>query len=127
MRLFKVCLGLFALVNFAFAQVYHTKMNDTEVYIISLGKRNTPISRLLTKEVKEKELVQELSQNPRQNNHNVMLLKHKNFIALVDTGFNDTFKQRAVQTRQNFLQKFKAEKSSIVGIHMPFYKPLLLS
>lgn len=77
-------------LSLSLAATYHTKMADTEVYVISLKTGPAPVSRLIAKNNKEKKLIEDYAKNPRDNEHNVMLLKNAKFTALVDTGYPDT-------------------------------------
>ncbi len=63
---------------------YQTRVGDAEVFIISLQKSAPPTQKLITKEkaIKNKTYL--------ENEHNIMLIKQANFIALVDTGFPHT-------------------------------------
>ena len=84
------------LLSVAFAQdglktVYHTKMSDADVYVISLANLKPPIDKLIPNNNKDKKFIDKISKNIPQNNHNVMLIKHKNFVALIDVGFTHTY------------------------------------
>lgn len=83
------------LANILFAQnaasIYHTKMSDSDVYIISLTQLKPPVDKLIPNNNNDKKFINKMSKNLPQNSHNVMLIKHKKFIALVDTGFTHTF------------------------------------
>lgn len=77
-------------LNLSFAATYHTKMADSDLYVISLKTGPAPLSRLIANNENEKKLIEAYSKNPRLNEHNIMLIKNANFTALVDTGYNNT-------------------------------------
>lgn len=76
--------------NLTFAATYQIQMADTKVSIISLKTGTPPLARLIANNDEEKKLIEDYSKNPRQNEHNVMLLQNPKFTALVDTGYGDT-------------------------------------
>lgn len=84
----RIFLILGVLASFVFADSYHTKIADTDLYVISVAKREPPTAKLIAYDDKSGELIK--NTKTRANEHNVMLLKGANFTALIDTGFTDT-------------------------------------
>lgn len=72
-------------VYYAFGSgFYKQNMADSEVFVISLQQGNPPTNKLIT----ENKMIK--TNTYRQNQHNIMLVKNKDFIALIDTGFPHT-------------------------------------
>lgn len=79
--IFSFCLFIGCIFGNGF---YQTTMADSEVFVISLQKSPPPVKKLITQNggIKNKSY--------RDNEHNIMLIKNPNFIALIDTGFPHT-------------------------------------
>ncbi len=68
---------------------------DNELYLISLTSLTPPYDKLIAKNKKEEALIKKYEKDlksgkEKQNKHFIMLIKNKNFIALIDTGFANT-------------------------------------
>ncbi len=94
MRLFMMIIfaisAVFAGQNEKLPEIYSTKISDLEIHIISLAKSAPPVEKLISNNNDDKKFIAKMAKNLPQNNQNVMLLRHKNFIALIDTGFPHT-------------------------------------
>ena len=86
----KIVLFVLASLSLAFGAVYETQMDDAKLYVISLAKRAQPLDKLLPNDEAQKKLIEQAAKNDPQNEHNVLLVRHKDFTALVDTGFANT-------------------------------------
>ena len=73
------------------------KISDLEIYIIPLGEFAPPVDKLIPKNRDDKAFIKQMSQNIPKNFQNVMLLRHKDFTALIDTGFPHTADILALQ------------------------------
>lgn len=82
--------AVFAGQNEKLPEIYSTKISDLEIHIISLAKSAPPVEKLISNNNDDKKFIAKMAKNLPQNNQNVMLLRHKNFIALIDTGFPHT-------------------------------------
>lgn len=81
----KILLILLCILHYVFAGgFYQTNLADAEVFVISLQKSAPPAQKLIAEDtaIKDKAYL--------ENEHNIMLIKQANFIALVDTGFPHT-------------------------------------
>ncbi|TQR31338.1 hypothetical protein DMB92_06515 [Campylobacter sp. MIT 99-7217] len=85
----KIILLIFAfLLSSSFVKAndyFEYTIQGVEVKIFSLGKRDAPVDKLIFKDKSKAH-----SQALMKNEHNLMLIKDKNFIMLVDTGFTHT-------------------------------------
>ncbi|WP_300448075.1 MBL fold metallo-hydrolase [uncultured Helicobacter sp.] len=91
LKLFSFIIGLCAFITCEAAQkanIYHQKIANSDIYIISLQEKDMNKDILLPQNEKEKQLIQEAKVQPNQ--HNVVLIKNPQFIALVDSGFPHT-------------------------------------
>lgn len=77
--------------------VYKGKISDLEIYIIPLGEFAPPIDKLIPQNSDDKAFIAQMAQSLPKNFQNVMLLKHKDFTALIDTGFPHTADILALQ------------------------------
>lgn len=77
--------------------VHKGKIGDLEIYIIPLGEFAPPVDKLIPKNRDDKAFIKQMSQNLPKNFQNVMLLKHNDFTALIDTGFPHTVDILALQ------------------------------
>ncbi|WP_052083336.1 MBL fold metallo-hydrolase [Helicobacter sp. MIT 11-5569] len=91
----KIILCFIALWVYAFgAESYHTKIADTDVYVLSLLKRPINPEILIANNEADKELIAKTYKDKNvKNQQNVMLLKNKDYIALIDTGFEHTINE----------------------------------
>ena len=100
-----ILFALFGAISVAFgvdSNIYHTKMGESDIYIISLEKMSPPVEKLIANNSDDKAFIAKLAPQLAQNNQNIMLIRHKNFVALVDTGFShnfDTLKSRLSQLK----------------------------
>ncbi len=94
MRLFMMIIfalsAVFAGQNEKLPEIYSTKISDLEIHIISLAKSTPPVEKLIPNNNDDKKFIAKVAKKLPQNNQNIMLLKHKDFVALVDTGFPHT-------------------------------------
>ncbi len=94
MRLFMMIIfalsAIFAGQNEKLPEIYSTKISDLEIHIISLAKSAPPVEELIPNNDDDKKFIAKMAKNLPQINYSVMLLRHKNFIALIDTGFPHT-------------------------------------
>ena len=107
----KILLLVLASLSLAFGAVYEMQMNDAKIYIISLAKRNQPLEKLLPNNESQKNFIKQIAKKNPQNQHNVLLIKHKDFIALIDTGFENT-----QDTLKNELAKLDVDFTDITHI-----------
>lgn len=70
--------------------LHSTKISDCEIHIIPLTKSIPPIEKLIPNNSDDKKFIAKITKKLPQNNQNIMLIRHKNFVALVDTGFPHT-------------------------------------
>ncbi|TQR61241.1 MBL fold metallo-hydrolase [Campylobacter troglodytis] len=104
-------LFLFAILGFSFANfsdLHHIKMGDADIYIISVAKVDPPIDKLIPNNNSDKKFIANAKKDLAKNSHNVMLIKHKKFTALVDTGFTHSF-----DTLKARLESLKIKPSDI--------------
>ena len=88
---------------------YHTKIGDNEVWIFSLKTHPLKTSVLLPQNQADEKLIKEVyPKGEIVNQHNVMLIKNGDFIALVDTGFPDT-----IENLKNALKQAKLNPSDV--------------
>lgn len=91
---------------------YHTKIGDNEVWIFSLKTHALKTSVLLPQNKADERLIQEAyPKGEIVNEHNVMLIKNGDFVALVDTGFADT-----LESLKNALKQAKLKPNDISHI-----------
>ena len=103
--------AVFAGQNAKLPEIYSTKMSDLEIHIISLAKSAPPVEKLIPNNNDDKKFIAKMAKKLSQNNQNVMLLRHKNFIALIDTGFPHT-----AQTLQAQLKELNLKPSDITHL-----------
>lgn len=77
--------------------VYKGKISDLEIYIVPLGEFAPPVDKLIPKNRDDKAFIKQMTQSLPKNFQNVMLLKHKDFTALIDAGFPHTADILALQ------------------------------
>ena len=70
--------------------MYKKDFGDISVFVISLGNFDAPFDKLIASDDKQSAFLQTMTNDKAINHHNVMLLKGKEFIALIDTGFAHT-------------------------------------
>lgn len=80
-------MALFALL-LAEANIYKTKMGSTDVFVISVAKREVNSSVLLPKTPEEQEIIGQYK--TPSNEQNVMLIKAPNYTLLIDTGLESS-------------------------------------
>lgn len=68
------------------SDVYRTTIGDVEIFVISLRKGDAPLDKLILDSKAKQDVVSKAPKQER-NSQNIMLLRHKDFIALIDTGF----------------------------------------
>lgn len=103
--------AVFAGQNAKLPEIYSTKMSDLEIHIISLAKSAPPMEKLIPNNNDDKKFIAKMAKKLPQNNQNIMLLRHKNFIALIDTGFPHT-----AQTLQAQLKELNLKPSDITHL-----------
>lgn len=70
--------------------IYKKDFGDISVFVISLGNFDAPFDKLIASDEKQSALLQTMANDKGVNHHNVVLIKGKEFLALIDTGFNHT-------------------------------------
>ena len=103
--------AVFAGQNAKLPEIYSTKISDLEIHIISLAKSAPPVEKLIPNNNDDKKFIAKMAKKLPQNSQNVMLLRHKNFIALIDTGFPHT-----AQTLQAQLKELNLKPSDITHL-----------
>ncbi|WP_104722170.1 MBL fold metallo-hydrolase [Helicobacter mesocricetorum] len=99
--MYKILVLIFLLPYIVFGNEYHLKLKDSDIYIFSLKTSPINPSILLPHLDSEKELIKEMYEGKNKTNeHNIMLIKDAKFIALVDTGYENT-----IEKLQMFLKK----------------------
>lgn len=103
--------AVFAWQNEKLPEIHSTKISDLEIHIISLAKSAPPVEKLIPNNNDDKKFIAKMAKKLPQNSQNVILLRHKNFIALIDTGFPHTAK-----TLQSQLNRLNLKPSDITHL-----------
>lgn len=110
--------AVFAGQNAKLPEIYSTKMSDLEIHIISLAKSAPPVEKLIPNNNDDKKFIAKMAKKLPQNSQNVMLLRHKNFIALIDTGFPHT--AQTLQAQLNSLNLKPSDITHLIITHAHF-------
>ena len=110
--------AVFAGQNAKLPEIYSTKMGDLEIHIISLAKSAPPVEKLIPNNNDDKKFIAKVAKKLPQNSQNVMLLRHKNFIALIDTGFPHT--AQTLQAQLNSLNLKPSDITHLIITHAHF-------
>ena len=91
MRFSAFIFGLFCFNSVFAAPSFETKMDDVEIIMFSAGDSTAPYDKLIAKNDDDKKFIAEQFKTAPQNHQNILILKSANFVAMVDTGFENMF------------------------------------
>ncbi len=117
---------VFAGQNAKLPEIYSTKMSDLEIHIIALAKSAPPVEKLIPNNNDDKKFIAKMAKKIPQINQNVMLLRHKNFIALIDTGFPHTAKTLQARLKELNLKPSDVTHLIITHAHIDHIGGILL-
>lgn len=92
------------------------KIGENEIFIFSIKQTPQDVQLLIPQNKKQKELI--AAANPAINQHHILVIKNKNFNALVDTGYPDT-----IETLKKSLKQIKLKPSDITDIILTHAHP----
>lgn len=83
--------GIFYSFFAAAAPSFQQKIADVDIYVISAVDSMPPAKNLIAKNKDDQNFIDSEFKKAPKNHQNILVLKHSKFIALVDTGFENTF------------------------------------
>lgn len=100
------------------APLSHQKIADVDIYVISAVDSMPPAKNLIIKNKEEQEFVDAEFKKAPKNHQNILVLKHSQFVALVDTGFENTFEN--VKKELSFLNLKPEDITHLIITHAHF-------